>query len=328
MTIYDIAEKAGVSASTVSRVINNKPGIKASTRKKVQSLLEENNFSVSETARGLVNKNSRMIGILISDIRYQHFAEGAYIIEEQFLEDGYCSLIFNTGSSDESKCEYIRILASRRVEGVALIGSGFCTEKVKEAILSYMPDTPIVIANGEMELDTVTSVVADEFWGVGELVSRLYQFGKKRIIYIGDKNSPSSINKVNGYLDKMANLNLKPIFLGVDDRSAEHGYNMTKEYFKSCNADAIIYGVDILAVGGARALLDLGLSIPGDVSIYGIDNSIYAEISNPKLSSLDTKLDEMCISCARNLSLAINGKRTIKKIILQPEIVERESGIK
>ena len=75
MTIYDIARMAGVSASTVSRVVNNKPGIKEETRKQILALLEQYDYSPNETARGLVNKASRMIGILIADIRYAHHVD-------------------------------------------------------------------------------------------------------------------------------------------------------------------------------------------------------------------------------------------------------------
>ena len=79
LTIYDIAREAGVSASTVSRVINSRPGIRKSTRERVERILRESNFSVSEAARGLVNQTSRMIGILVSDIRNKHHIEGAYM---------------------------------------------------------------------------------------------------------------------------------------------------------------------------------------------------------------------------------------------------------
>ena len=86
LTIYDIAKEAGVSASTVSRVINARPGIKKSTRERVEKILRDSNFSVSEAARGLVNQTSRMLGILVSDIRNQHHIEGAYMIEQHFMK--------------------------------------------------------------------------------------------------------------------------------------------------------------------------------------------------------------------------------------------------
>lgn len=325
MTIYDIAKEAGVSASTVSRVINNKKGIKESTRRCVQEILDRNNFSVSETARGLVNRKAMMIGILISDIRYQHFADGAYIIEEQFLQKGFCSLIFNTGFDDVTRANYIKLLASRRVDGVILIGSGFCTDAVKRAILSYMPTTPVVIANGLMDIPTVSSVIADEVWGVGELVERLYRSGRRKIIYIGDKASSSSLNKYKGYEDTVQGLGLESIFIEVLERNADAGYTATRDYFSTHGADAIIYGVDILAVGGSRALLDLGLEIPKDVALYGIDNSMYASIANPKISSLDTKLELMSILCAEKLANSIDGMQMDKITMIMPDIVDRET---
>lgn len=328
MTIYDIAKEAGVSASTVSRVINNKSGIKKDTRIRVQEILDKYNFSVSETARGLVNRKAMMIGILISDIRYNHFAEGAYIIEEKFLEKGFCSLIFNTGFDDSKRAEYVKLLASRRVDGVVLIGSGFCSEEVRSAILSYMPDTPIVVANGEMDLENLSSVIADEVWGVGELVDRLYNEGRRKILYIGDKSSPSSMNKFQGYSDAITKYGLEPVYIEAKDRNAECGYDVTYDYFSSEKADGIIYGVDILAVGGERALEDLKVNIPVDVSLYGIDNSLYSSIANPRLSSLDTKLELMSTICFEKLESAIDGNPVERITVIKPEIVERETTLK
>ena len=83
-TIYEIAEKAGVSTSTVSRVINNYPYIKKETREKVQKILKEFKYIPNDTARSLVNKSSRMIGVLISDIRTTHYTEGVYYIQQEF----------------------------------------------------------------------------------------------------------------------------------------------------------------------------------------------------------------------------------------------------
>ena len=125
MTIYDIAKEAGVSGSTVSRVINNRPGINAETRKRVQAVLAKYDYSPDEAARGLVSRNSGMIGILVSDIRNLHYIEGAYIIEEKMLESGYCSIILNTGDDSSGRAGYIKLLASRRVKGAVLIGSSF-----------------------------------------------------------------------------------------------------------------------------------------------------------------------------------------------------------
>ena len=115
MTIYDIAKEVGVSASTVSRVINHRPGIKEETRLRVKAALEKHNYYPDEIARGLVNQATRFIGILVSDIRISHHAEGAYIVQRHLSDLGYSCIIFNTGADEESKEECIRRVASQHV---------------------------------------------------------------------------------------------------------------------------------------------------------------------------------------------------------------------
>ena len=147
-TIYDIAKEAGVSASTVSRGVNDRPGINENTRRRVRELLEKYNYSPNEAARGLVNQSSRIIGILIEDIRISHHTESAYIIEQEMTRLGYTCITLSTGDSPERKAECIQILTKRRVEGVILMGSMFGTEAVKQSIAEHMARIPVVIVNG------------------------------------------------------------------------------------------------------------------------------------------------------------------------------------
>ena len=122
MTIYDIAREAGVSASTVSRVINKNSGIKESTRTRVQKLLDEYNYTPDASARGLVTQASKFIGILIEDIRVVHHTESAYVIEQEMTRQGYTCITFSTGTDEARKSQYIEILEQRRVEGAIFIG--------------------------------------------------------------------------------------------------------------------------------------------------------------------------------------------------------------
>ena len=118
MTIYDIAKEAGVSASTVSRVINGKPGIGEKTRKKIQNLLKKYNYIPNEAARSLSTSETRLIGILLEDIRNVHHALIAYTLEQALTARGYAGIILNTGPSDSSKEKYVRLLTARNVDGV------------------------------------------------------------------------------------------------------------------------------------------------------------------------------------------------------------------
>ena len=121
MTIYDIAREAGVSASTVSRVINDKPGVNRQTRERVRALLAEHRYVPNEAARGLVTQSSHLVGVLVADIRNQHHIEGAYYIAQELARLGYCALVLNTGRSDEERAAGIRMLETRKAEAAVLM---------------------------------------------------------------------------------------------------------------------------------------------------------------------------------------------------------------
>lgn len=186
MTIYDIAKEAGVSPSTVSRVINNRPGVSIETQKKVKRLLKKYDYFPNETARGLVTKASKIIGILIDDLRTPHHTEGAYIIERELAKLGYCCIIFNSGADDKSKADYLKILRQRRVDGAVLMGSSFQNETIKEAIIKYLPSQPVIMVNGYLDLPNVYGVMADEQNGVANCVKLLVDKGHLRPAFVID----------------------------------------------------------------------------------------------------------------------------------------------
>lgn len=328
MTIYDIAKAIGISASTVSRVINNKPGVRKDTRKRVLDYLEKHHYSPNEAARGLVNQASKIIGILIADMRTTHHTEGVYYIEREFEKLGYCCIIMNTGTEESEKARYIELLSQRRVEAAVLIGSTFQCDLVKNAIEAYMPAIPIVIANGFMDLPNIYGVIADEQNGIFNCVRFLVQEkARKNIAFIIDNFTPSNILKQEGYKMGMYQwLNVgKPLIYECSE-GMQGGYEATKRLLKDHpETDAIIYVVDLLAVGGLRACKDMKIDVPQQVSIIGVDNSAYAEICSPTLTSLDNNLIDQSVTAVRILIETLQKKRTTRKVIIPSSIVERES---
>lgn len=328
MTIYDIAKLAGVSASTVSRVINEKPGIKESTRIKVKQLLKEYNYTPDENARGLVNRNTRLIGILIVDIRSAHHTDLAFVIESYLRERGYCAIIINAGPSDEQMAEGLRLLEQRRVDGAILVGSMFQNEKIKQAITEHLRQVPVVIANGYLDLENVYGVLVDEGDGVKHLIDLMLSKGKDKIAYIGTSDSPSSIVKIKGFREKMkecGGTSGNPLVLEAA-ANRESGYAVTRTLLQEHpEINGIIYSEDVIAAGAIRAFWDMGYRIPQDKSIAGIDNTIYGELTYPKLTSLDNKMKEMAHEASRILVDAIEGTANTKRLMLFSDIVERES---
>lgn len=329
MTIYDIAKEAGVAASTVSRVINDKPGIKAETRQKVKDLLQKYNFTPDVAARGLVMQSTRLVGILIEDIRVLHHVDSAFLIEQKLTNQGYCSIIMTTGMEEKRKAEYIRLMEQRRVEGMILMGSMFGTEKVKQSIAQYMPDIPVVIVNGYLDLPNVSGVVVDEDVGISHCVELLVKKGKKKIAFAMDLVSPANLKKRHGYCDGMLKLGAKNENLWIyyaGDHSLENGYRVTTQILKEHpDVQGIIFSVDRIAVGGIRAAYDMGISVPDQLALIGVDNTIYGEICMPKLTTLDNRLEALSETAAQILQEGLDGHIQNKKILLTSNIIERES---
>lgn len=328
MTIYDIAELAGVSASTVSRVINNKPGIREATREKVKSLLKEHNYTPDENARGLVNKNTRLIGILLADIRSAHHTDLTYAVEKYLRGKGYCGIILNAGSHAGEMLEAIRILEQRRVDGVLMVGSVFQNEAVENGIREHFANIPVVFANGRFDLPNVYCVLVDECDGVEHCVDLLVKKGKGNAAFIGELDTPSSREKLKGFKRAMLRCGRSEdslVILGGEP-SRESGYELTRQLLsRHPDIQSVIYSEDLVAAGGMRAFWDAGVRIPDEMAVIGIDNTIYGELSCPRFTSLDNKMTEMASEAARILIDAIEGRQNPRKIMLLSDIVERES---
>lgn len=329
MTIYEIAAEAGVSASTVSRVINGKPGVKKATKEKVEALLKKYYFSPDMAARGLVAGDTRIVGILVEDLRLLHHTEGAYFIERELAAKGYDSLIFNTGNDDMEKKRCMCSLASRRAEAAVMIGSTFQNEVVEETIKKYLPEMPIVIINGYMRLPNVYGVLADEKAGIKSCVDFLSSKGRRKIAFVTYGKTTSNQQKEEGYIEGIARCKngQEPLIVNMGEKgSIEESQTATRELIqKDKEVDAIIFATDIVAVAGMSEINRAGMRIPEDIAVIGVDNSRFAELSSPGLTSLDNNLRELSLIGASLLENLMSGKSAPHKSMVFSEIIERES---
>ena len=327
-TIYDIAEKAGVSASTVSRVINNYPYVNKETRAKVLKVIAESNYIQNDSARSLATQNTKMAGILIADVRTTHHTEGVYYVEKEFSKNGYSCLIYNTGTDPEQQAKYIQILSQKKVEAVVLMGSVFQNVTVQNAIMVYMPNTPVAICNGYLDGPNIYGVTADERGGFMNAVRMLAAKGRKNLVFITNKLTPSNREKLEGfkagvklYLD-----NGRPDFVEVESGSIGDIEQATCNVLKTRpKTDAILYSEDFIALAGLHALYELGVKVPEQVAVVGMNNSRYAGISNPTLTSIDNMLYDTSLIAVRNLLDVLNGERVNHRMSIGSELVERSS---
>ena len=327
-TIYDIAEKAGVSASTVSRVINNYPYVNKETRAKVLKVIAESNYIQNDSARSLATQSTKMAGILIADVRTTHHTEGVYYVEHEFSKNGYSCLIYNTGTDPEQQAKYIQILSQKKVEAVVLMGSVFQNVTVQNAIMVCMPDTPVAICNGYLDGPNIYGVTSDERTGVMNAVKLLADKGRRNIAFLTNKLTPSNQNKVDGFND-----GLKLYVKGGKEEVVEIQSGEVSDYEEATRrliqtrpeTDAIIFSEDYVAIAGLHALYEMGISVPDQVAVVGMNNSRYAQISNPALTSIDNMLYDTSLIAVRNLLEVLKGERVNHRMSIGTNIVERSS---
>lgn len=328
MTIYDIAKAANVSVCTVSRVVNGKSGMSEATREKVQKLLDEYGYTPNAAARGLANKETKLIGILILDIRYSFHIQIAYNIQSKLLLHDYCSFILNTGSSDQKKVEAIRLMAQRRVDGMVLVGSTFECESVKNAIRESLPNIPVVITNGYLPLPNVHGILANEKEGIEDCVRLLINKGHRKLAFILPNDTRSNSDKREGFQTEMERQGTarENQWIYESPTSVEDGYSiMTKILKDHSDIEGVIFAEDLAAVGAIRALHDAGRKIPDEVALIGVDNSTCCEMCFPKLSSLNNRMDEMGNEASRILIDSLQGKENPERIMLYCTIQQRET---
>lgn len=328
MNIYDIAKEAGVSITTVSRVVNNKENISKKTKAKVKAVLEKYSYTPNSIVRGLVANSTKSIGVLTIDIRDPHYSTTAYIIEQEFSELGYTVILCNTGGKSSQSINYIKMLAERNVDGFIFIGSVFNDDIIKSSLLSQANNIPVVLANGFLGMDNTYSVLIDDSYGISLCVDHLVEKNHKEIVYVKDSNTYSADQKKEGFISAMNKHGLK-----IDDnsiitveRGLKGGYEAV-EKFISLNKkfSAIVFGEDITAIGGIKKLKELGKSVPDDVAITGFNNSIFSQCCVPELTTVDNKVETVGSLSVKLLRDLIENKNATSNILIRPELIVRES---
>lgn len=329
MNIYDIAKEAGVSISTVSRVMNNGK-TSEKTRKQVQTVLDKYNYKPNAIARGLVVKTMKTIGILIVDIRVNHYANTAYIIEQEFRERGYNVLLCNTGGSMDNNIKYINMLSERQVDGLVLVGSIFNEIEKEPDIMRILENIPVVMANGHLSLPNSYSVLVDDYFGIKLAVDHLVEKGHKKILYVQDMETSSAKDKKKGFIGAMREHGLyngENSIIFTCRYGLEGGKEVVRKIIQSkLEFSAIVFGEDLTAIGAMKELKEMGYKIPQDIAVTGYNNLDYALITDTELTSVDNKYSLLAHLSVQLLEGLIEKKGNMASLTISPSLVVRKSS--
>ncbi len=329
ITIYDIASEAGVSITTVSRVLNTPEKVSRATRKRVESILKKYNYSPNDMARGLVYNSMKTVGILVTDIRNQHFSTSAYILEDMFFNFGYTTLLCNTGEDVERKIKYIQILSGKKADGLVLLGSVYSGSEIEQMINNYMPRTPIITSNNRLSIPNGYSVLIDHNYSMELAITHLMQRGHKEFCFIHSNDSYNTHRKEKAFIQVIQN---KGLVINPDKHlyHAEHGPIGGRNFAdfvldSKISAKAFIFMDDYTAIGAVSQFRKRGARIPEDFAIVGHDNSTFAICSEPQLTTIDTRIEAMSRVMANTLHDIFQKKEVGTTIMLRPDLIIRES---
>ena len=323
MNIYDIAREAGVSIATVSRVLNNKGTVSPATRARVEQVLAANQYTPSAIARGMVSKSLRTVAVLTVDIRVPHYARTAYTIEREFSRRGYEVILCNTGGDREEALRYLRAVARKQVDGIVLVGSVFNTICRGAEMTALLGKVPVVLANGALPLPNACSVLVDDGRGIGLAVEHLLARGRRALFHLKDKSTDSADRKRDGFVQALEQAGQDPAgrVLEIGD-TLEDGMQAARDILAGdLPCDAIVCGEDLTAAGALKALLRDGVAVPGQVAVTGYNNSAYAYLCEPVLTTVDNKGEQAAQLCVQLLGSCIEKGGSAATVTIQPELV-------
>ncbi len=332
-TIKDIAREAGVSISTVSRVINNNYPVHVTTRKKVEKVIKKKSFRPNYFARGLIQNKTNSIGVLVPSLVNVFFPVVVTSIENYLKTKEYTLFLCDTEGTEDMEREYIQRLTERKVDGIICldprtgnIRSGFYEEMTQEI--------PLVLVNAFHEGIKCNFVLNDQESGSVEALDYLHQLHHEKIAFLRGGKSYSYDLKEEYYLRFLKKKsipveqnNILSISSGNDLETVELSTQIVYDRLMQPNPPtAILACNDWMGVGAINAVKKLGLQVPRDVSVIGFDDTIIAELSEPKLSSVSQNMKQLGKNAAQLLLEIIdNPSLPLQQLNLPTFLVHRNS---
>lgn len=326
-TIKDVAKLAGVSISTVSRVMNKSKPVSPEAERKVIDAINKLGFKPNELARSLVMKKSNSIGILVKDIGIEYMAQMIRGAEEIGRMYNYDILLSSTYGEIEQEKKAVDFLYRKQVEGVIIISEDIEAEiivKIREYHLPYILLDRFYKSN---DYHTVSINYRD---AMAELTDAIIALGNQDILYMKtNKNFDIGQYKLLGYEDSMKALQKEALTFNVDQNSTNDGYEAAAEYDREhglSNLSAVITETDDLAIGVINYCYDHDIQVPNDLQIAGFGGTKLGSIIRPRLTTvIEPYYDIGAIAMRKLTKILQDDEKMDETIYLPTQIAERES---
>jgi LacI family transcriptional regulator len=311
---------------TVSRVLNNDPQVRETTRTKVNEVISEFNYQPHALARAFATKRSRILALVVSDISNPFYAELSRGIEDKAFDMGY-SVIFCSSDEQARRTEAcVNHMLRTGVDGF-IFASVHLKEPVVERLIAE--GFPVVLVNRKLKGSNFHYVVCDNFQGAYDMTRYLLDLGYEKIAIIaGPSHLSTGLDRLKGYQKALEDkgIALRQDYILQGAFTPQTGYNATKKFLAlEDRPEAIFAGNDYIAQGVMEAVEEFGLSIPGDVAITGFDDTRFAAACGTKLTTVSQEMYDMGNLGVQILIDTIDRKNLdyTHNVVLKPKIIVR-----
>lgn len=325
--IKDVAKQAGVSVATVSRVLSNKPHVRPEIREHVLRIVHESGYRPSRIASNMRNQSSRIIGVLVSDIRNPFFTAIARAIEDVAMSQEMSLFLCNTDEDPAKEDLYIKTLLEERVAGVILSPT---KENIDSFDYLFESQIPVVTIDRRIEAANIDGVYSDNISASQLLTNHLLENGFRNIAaLLGLKSSMTGRERMQGYKLALQENKIKfnPQFATYVYPSEVAGEASMSEWLTSSNRpDAILTGNSRLTTGALNAIAAAGLKIPDDIGLAGFDETTWLKHVGPGITVISQPTYEMGRTAAELLFQRIaDPTRPAREVVLKGQLLVRGS---
>jgi DNA-binding LacI/PurR family transcriptional regulator len=330
-TLDEVAELAGVSRATVSRVINDSPRVSPEARRAVQSAVDALRYVPNRAARSLVTRRTDTIALVLSESDTQVFSDPffASVVRElsASLADTDMNLVLLAARGEREQQKVGRYVRQGHVDGVILMS--LHSDDTLPHVLAEA-GVPLVLSGRPLDGRAVCYVDADNAGGARTATAHLLAQGRRRIATVtGPRDMIAGIDRYAGYHDALeqAGRAVDPSLVAEGDFTEAGGARAMRELLERApDLDAVFVASDPMAVGALRQLRAAGRDVPGDVAVVGFDDAAVAATSDPPLTTVAQPLDEMARHMAELLLRQVDGDTEVQARVCDTRLVRRASA--
>ena len=324
--IKDVAEAAGVSTATVSRVLADKPYVRAEVRDHVLAVVEELNYRPNRVARSLRAQKSNIIGLIVSDIQNPFFTLISRAVEDAAYDQGMSIFLCNTDEDPAKEAMYIKLMRDERVAGIILSPTLKTSNNFIEITNSHLP---VVVIDRHVPGVEIDSVQVDNFEAAYKIIDHLIGHGYQRIGALFGIGSSTGRRRREGYLKAFEDHGIKPaaeLALFVEAREAE-GYRATRELLSLPAApQAIFTSNGLLSAGAFRALRESSLKLPEEIAFATFDETPWSTLVDPPFTVIEQPTYEIGRTAVELLVSRIQDPtRSTREVTLKSKLIIRRS---